>query len=33
MVAAGAAICFVIPFLAPVRRLEALPAAAAAREG
>jgi hypothetical protein len=25
MVAAGAAICFVIPFLAPVRRLEALP--------
>jgi hypothetical protein len=33
MVAAGSAICFVIPFLAPVRRLEALPGRAAAPEG
>jgi hypothetical protein len=29
MIAAGAAVCFVIPFLAPVRRLEALPGGAA----
>jgi hypothetical protein len=29
MVAAGAAICLVIPFLTPVRRLETLPREAA----
>jgi hypothetical protein len=31
MIGAGAAVCFVIPFLAPVRRLEALPGAAPRR--
>jgi hypothetical protein len=29
MIAAGAAVCFVIPFVGPVRRLEALPGGAA----
>jgi MFS family permease len=33
MIAAGAAICFVIPFLRPVRRVEALPSGAAGGDG